>query len=281
MLFKCSFGLTRSLFAGHIVGNIYRNLTEMCTTPACSVLSIQRWVLNALSYNVCRNERKFEHRKVLLELFRIMTMNCGEIIIPNSSSCAARLRQMTMTRGRITNYTSCVARQPLWHMIMVCDHNTTQTSYGTRTFVVLLRGDDQKGADDHEASRFSRSIAHSSQSGNGSILYYVTKTRAQCPVQISINGSRRCYAETDINGMVATISDSSCCVGNTSFKNAKVTEPFKKTIKRKRDREPSRIPLHRVTTKMCPFHRSFDPNCTRRNNLLYTWSITSEKCKQL
>ena len=76
-----------------------------------------------------------------------MTMNCGEIIIPNSSSCAARLRQMTMTCGRITNYTSCVARQPLWHMIMVCDHNTTQTSYGTRTFVVLLRGDDQKGAD--------------------------------------------------------------------------------------------------------------------------------------
>ena len=108
-------------------------------------------------------------------------------------------------------------------MIMVCDHNTTQTSYGIRTFVVLLRGDDQKGADDHEASRFSRSIAHSSKSGNGSILYYVTKIRAQCPVQISINGSRRCYAETDINGMVATISDSSCSVGNTSFKNAKVT----------------------------------------------------------
>ena len=132
-------------------------------------------------------------------------------------------------------------------MIMVCDHNTTQTSYGIRTLVVLLRGDDQKGADDHEASRFSRSIAHSSKSGNGSILYYVTKIRAQCPVQISINGSRRCYAETDINGMVATISDSSCSVGNTSFKNAKVTEPFKKTIKRKRDREPSRIPLHRVT----------------------------------
>ena len=198
-------------------------------------MSIQRWVLNVLSYNVCRNERKFEHRKVLLELFRIMTMNCGEIIIPNSSSCAARLRQMTMTCGRITNYTSCVARQPLWHMIMACDHNTTQTSYGTRTFVVLLRGDDQKGADDHEASRFSRSIAHSSKSGNGSILYYVTKTRAQCPVQISINGSRRCYLETDINGMVATISDSSCSVGNTSFKNAKETEPFKKRIKRKRD----------------------------------------------
>lgn len=92
-----------------------------------------------------------EHRKVLLELFRIITMNCGEIIIPKSPSCAARLRQMTMTCGRITNYTSCVARQPLWHMIMVCDHNTTQTSHGTRTFVVLLPGDDEKGANLLEA----------------------------------------------------------------------------------------------------------------------------------
>lgn len=47
--------------------------------------------------------------------------------------------------------------------------------------------------------------------------------------------------------MVASVSDSSCSVGSTSFKNAKITESFKKTIKRKRDREPSRIPLHRVT----------------------------------
>ena len=181
MLFKCSIGLTRSLFVGRFVGNIYRNLTELCTTPACSVLSVQRWVLNALSYNVCRNERKFEHCKVLLELFWLVTMNCGGIIIPNSPSCEARLRQMTMTCGRITNYTSCVARQPLWHMIMACDHNTRQTSYGTRTFAVSLRGYEQNGAD--EASKFTRSIPHSSKSGNGSIrLRYVTKTLAQCPV---------------------------------------------------------------------------------------------------
>lgn len=228
------------------MGNIYRNLTELCTTPACSVLSVQRWVLNALSYNVCRNERNFEDCKVLFELFRLVTMNCGGIIIPNSPSCEARLRQMTMTCGRITNYTSCVARQPLWHMIMACDHNTTQTSYGTRTFVVLLRGYEQNGAD--EASKFTRSIPHSCKSGNGSIrLRYVTKTRAQCPVHISINGSHRCYDETVISGMVATVSINSCSVGNTSFKYTKKTEPVKKTIKRKRDREPSRIPLHKVT----------------------------------
>ena len=108
-------------------------------------------------------------------------MNCGGIIIPNSPSCEARLRQMTMTCGRITNYTSCVARQPLWHMIMACDHNTRQTSYGTRTFAVSLRGYEQNGAD--EASKFTRRIPHSSKSGNGSIRSrYVTNTLAQCPV---------------------------------------------------------------------------------------------------
>lgn len=226
-------------------GNIYRNLTELCTTPAWAVLSVQRWNSNTPSYKVCRNQRKLEHCKLLLELFRPITMNCGKKMY-NPPSCAARLRKMTMACGRITNYTSCVARQPLWRMIKVCDHYTTEAGYaGTRTFVVSLSSDEQNGAD--EASKFTRSIPYSSKSGSRSILlYYATKTRAQCPVHISINGSRKYNYETDINGMVAKISNNSCSFENT-FKNAEKTEPVKKTIiRKKRDREPSRIPLHRV-----------------------------------
>lgn len=229
----------------HFEGNIYRNLTELCTTPVWAVLSVQRWISNTPSYKVCRNQRIFEHCKLLLELFRPITMNCGQKMY-NPPSCAARLRKMTMACGWITNYMSCVTRQPLWHMITVCDHYTTQASYGTRTFVVSLPSEEQNGAD--EASKFTRSIPYSSKSGSWSILlYYATKTRARWPVHISINGSHKYNYETDINGMVATISNDSCSVGNTSFKNAEKTEPVKKTIiRKKRDREPSWIPLHRV-----------------------------------
>ena len=94
-------------------------------------------------------------------------MNCGQKLF-NPPSCAAWLQQMTMTCGGITNYTSCVAREPLWRTITVRNHNTTQARYGTRTFVVLLSSDEQSGAD--EASKFSRSIPHSSKSGSRSCI---------------------------------------------------------------------------------------------------------------
>lgn len=60
----------------------------------------------------------------------------------NLPSCAARQRQMNVACSWITNYTSSVARQPLWRMIMACDHNnTTQASYGTRTYDERNRAD--------------------------------------------------------------------------------------------------------------------------------------------
>ena len=66
----------------------------------------------------------------------------------NLPSCAARQRQMNVACGWITNYTSSLARQPLWRMSMACDHNnTTQASYGTRTY------DERNRAD--EASKFN------------------------------------------------------------------------------------------------------------------------------
>ena len=75
-----------------------------------------------------------------------------------------------MTCGRITNYTSCVAREPLWRTITVRNQNTTQARYGTRPFVVLLSSDEQRGAD--EASKFCQSI-HSSKSDSRSVLSYM------------------------------------------------------------------------------------------------------------
>ena len=147
--------------------SIYRNLTELCTTPAWAVLLVQRSMSNAPSYNVFRNQGKFKHCKLLLELFRLVAMNCGKKLF-NPPSCAAWLLQMTMTCGRITSYTSCVAREPLWRTITVRNHNTTQARYGTRTFVVLLPSDEQSGA--VEASKFSRSIPHSSKSGSRSCI---------------------------------------------------------------------------------------------------------------
>ena len=64
--------------------------------------------------------------------------NCGQKMY-NLPSRATRQREMNVACGRITNYPSSVARQPLWRMIMVCDHNnTTQASYGTRTLVLTM-----------------------------------------------------------------------------------------------------------------------------------------------
>ena len=74
-----------------------------------------------------------------------------------------------MTCGRITNYTSCVAREPLWRTITVRNQNTSQARYGT--FVVLLSSDEQSGAD--EASKFCQSVPHSSKSDSRSVLSYM------------------------------------------------------------------------------------------------------------
>ena len=78
---------------------------------------------------------------------------------------------MTMTCGRITNYASCVAREPLWRTITVRNQNTSQARYGTRPFVVLLSSDEQSGAD--EASKFCQSVPHSSKSDSRSVLSYM------------------------------------------------------------------------------------------------------------
>ena len=156
MLFK---GFERSI----------RNLKELCTTPAWAVLLVLWSMSIAPSHKLYRNQGKFEHCKLLLELFRLIVMNCGQTMF-NPPSCAAWLQQMTMTCGRITNYTSWVAREPLWRTITVRNQNTTQARYGTRTFVVLLSSYEQSGAD--EASKFCQNIPHWSKSDSRSILSY-------------------------------------------------------------------------------------------------------------
>ena len=86
--------------------SIYRNLTELCSAPAWAVLLVHRSMSNAPSSNVCRHQEKFERCKLLLELFRLIAMNCGQKLF-NPPSCAARLQQMTMTCDRITKYELC------------------------------------------------------------------------------------------------------------------------------------------------------------------------------
>ena len=125
---------------------------------------------NAPSYNVYGNQGKFEHCKLLLELFRLIAMNCGQKLV-NPPICAARLQQMTMNCDRITNYTGCVPQEPLWRTITVRNQNTTQMRYGTRPFVVLLSSEEQSGVD--EASKFCQSIPHSSKSVSRSVLSYM------------------------------------------------------------------------------------------------------------
>ena len=132
-----------------------------------------------LSYRICSNERKREHST------QFMTMTYKY----NPSSCVAPRRKLTMACGRITNFPSCVARRPLCHLIMNCDHNTTLSSYEAHICIEHLhqiKGD--------EAIKYNRSIVQSSKSGSGSILlYYESKSRrAQSSVKISINDSRRC-----------------------------------------------------------------------------------------
>ena len=54
--------------------SIYRNLTELCTTPVWAVLLVQRSMSYVPSYNVYRNQGKLGHWKLLLELFRLIAM---------------------------------------------------------------------------------------------------------------------------------------------------------------------------------------------------------------
>ena len=108
---------------------------------------------------------------------------------PSNAEASRSDCSFTMACGRITNFLSCVARRPLCHLIMNCDHNTTLSSYEAHICVEHLhqiRGD--------EAIKYNRSIVQSSKSGSGSILlYYESKSRrAQSSVQTSINDSRRC-----------------------------------------------------------------------------------------
>ena len=58
--------------------SIYRKLTELCTTPAWAVLFVQRSTSDVPSYNVYRNQGKFKHCKLLLELKKLIAMNCGQ-----------------------------------------------------------------------------------------------------------------------------------------------------------------------------------------------------------
>ena len=162
--------------------------------------------------------------------------------------CAVLWSNNKLACGRITNFPSCVARRPLCHLIMNCDHNTTLSSYEAHICIDHLhqiRGD--------EAIKYNRSILQSSKSGSGSILlYYESKSRrAQSSVQISISDSCRCnYArksyERDISGIAAKIGDWSCSPAIISI-NADKNQPVKKTSNRKRDRERSRISVRRVT----------------------------------
>ena len=107
-----------------------------------------------------------------------------------------------------------------------------------------------------EATKYNRSIVQSSKlkSNSGSILlYYESKSRrAQSSGQISINDSRRCnFArksyERDISGIAAIIGDRRCSPAIISI-NVEKTQPLKKTTRnRKRDSEPSRLSVRRVT----------------------------------
>lgn len=165
------------------VGCIYRSLRELCTTPQCAVLLVSRWTRNTHTFAISRNERKLEHST------QLMTMTYGPKKY-HPSSCVAPRRKLTMACGRITNFPSCVARRPLCHLIMTCDHNTTLSSYEAQICVEHLHSVDQIRAD--EAIKYNRSIVQSSKSGSGSILlYYASKSRrAQSSVQISINDSQ-------------------------------------------------------------------------------------------
>ena len=120
------------------VSYIYRSLRELCTTPQCDVLLVSRWTRNTHTFPICSNERKLEHSTQ----FMTTTYDPKKY---NPSSCVAPRRKLTKAWGRITNFPSCVARRPLCHLIMNCDHNTTLSSYEAHICIEHLhqiRGDE-------------------------------------------------------------------------------------------------------------------------------------------
>ena len=87
--------------------SIYRNLTELCTTPAWAVLLVQHSMSNAPSYNVYSNQGKFEHCKLLLKLFRLIAMNCGQKLFnppfeQNTNNCNLTVKQSDTIRLLLT-----------------------------------------------------------------------------------------------------------------------------------------------------------------------------------
>ena len=100
----------------HFVGCIYRSLREPCTTSQCTALLVSRWTGNTHTFAICSNERKLQHST------QLMTLTYGPKKY-NPSSCVAPRRKPTMACGRITTFSSCVARRPLCHghLIMNCD----------------------------------------------------------------------------------------------------------------------------------------------------------------
>ena len=105
-----------------------------------------------------------------------------------------------------------------------------------------------------EMKRLHTTEALSSQVNRGAeaffCIYESKSRRAQSSVQISINDSRRCNCarksyERDISGMAAKIGDRGCSPAIIFYKRWESSAREKKG--RKRDREPSRISVRRIT----------------------------------
>ena len=143
---------------------------------------VQRSMSNTPSYNVYRNQGKFEHCKLLLELFRLKAMNCGQKLF-NPPSCAARLQQMTMTYGKILLQTirivqlrsHCVATSRF--AITTLPKRAMELVLSLYHCPVMSKAGQMK--EENKASKFGRSIPHSTKSGSRSVLlYFITeKTR--------------------------------------------------------------------------------------------------------
>jgi len=172
-----------------------------------------------------------------------------------------------MACDQITNFPSYVARRLLSHLIITYDQNTALSSDEARICVKHLHGVDEIRADEaieynrttvqsDEAIEYNRTIVQSSKCGTGSILLNnVTKSRrAQSSVQTSRNDTHNNYDsklikryERDVRVVAGKNGDSSCSVAMIST-NAEESQAVKKAKSyRKRDREPSRISVRRVT----------------------------------
>ncbi|KAL9972749.1 hypothetical protein ACROYT_G019114 [Oculina patagonica] len=204
---------------------------------------------------------------LVAELRPKLTVACGEIA--NVLSCIAQrpLCHLIMACDQITNFPSYVARRLLSHLIITCDQNTALSSDEARICVKHLHGVDDIKADEvieynrtivqsDEAIEYNRTIVQSNKCGTGSILLYnVTKSRrAQSSVQTSINDTHNNYDskpikryERDVRVVAGKNGDRSCSVAMIST-NAEKSQAVKKAkSNRKRDSEPSRISVRRVS----------------------------------